>query len=83
MSKIIFWIVVVFVALFALRLANIAKARRGHGPQSKATNKKNRDDTMVRCANCGVFLPKADALVSAEGFRCGDPSCAPSHGNAR
>jgi uncharacterized protein len=83
MSKIIFWIVVAFVVLFALRLANVAKARRGNGSRSRRTDEKKLDDTMVRCANCGVFLPKADALVSPEGFRCGDPGCAQRHGNAR
>ena len=83
MSKIIFWIVVAFVVLFALRLANFAKARRGNGSASRKADKKKLDDTMVRCVNCGVFLPKADALVSAEGFRCGDPSCGQRHGNAR
>lgn len=83
MGKIIFWIVAIFVVLFALRLANIAKARRSNGSQSRSAGKKKIDGTMVRCAACGVFLPKADALVSAEGFRCGDPNCAQRHGNAR
>jgi hypothetical protein len=36
---------------------------------------------MVRCAECGVFLPKADALPSPKGFRCGDAACAQRHGN--
>ena len=82
MSKIIFWLVVVFVVLFVLRLVNIAKARSaGHAQQSKADPKAA--DAMVRCSECGIFLPRAEAVASAQGFRCGEPGCVQKHGNAR
>ncbi len=74
MGKVIFWIVVVFVVLFGLRLLNVAKAKS----RSNAAKRK-RDDAaqpMVRCANCGVYLPSADATKTAEGYRCTDPACA-------
>jgi hypothetical protein len=32
---------------------------------------------MVRCAKCGVFLPKADALKAPDGYRCREPGCLP------
>jgi hypothetical protein len=32
---------------------------------------------MVRCANCGVFLPRADAVKSPDGYRCREPGCLP------
>ena len=83
MSKIIVWIVVVFVILFVLRLVNAAKARRTADRRAKATEEKKATGTMVRCAECGVFLPKADALPSPKGFRCGDTACAQRHGNVR
>ena len=73
MGKIIFWLVVFFVVLLVLRLINVANSRsrhRGDGP-SKA-----RDATMVRCVNCGVYLPSADALQGPRGPLCGDPQCA-------
>ena len=82
MSKIIFWIVVVFVALFVLRLVNIAKSRRSEGKRPAPDDKKAAG-AMVRCSECGVFLPKAEALASPQGFRCGDPGCAQRHGNPR
>ena len=31
----------------------------------------------VRCAKCGVFLPKADALKAPDGYRCREPGCLP------
>jgi len=79
-GKVIVWIVVVFVILFVLRLVSVGKARRSaraHSPEEKKAA-----GAMVRCAECGVFLPKADALPSPKGFRCGDAACAQRHGNA-
>ena len=76
MSKIIFWIVVVFVVLFAVRLLNVAKARRRDAPPPAAPRDKEVTGSMVRCAECGIYLPKADARLLPEGFGCGDPHCA-------
>jgi hypothetical protein len=72
MSKVIFWIVVVFVILFALRMWNAAKARGRAAPGKAAADAQ----PMVRCVRCGTFLPKADATAIPEGFRCTDPTCA-------
>jgi uncharacterized paraquat-inducible protein A len=83
MSKIIFWLVVVFVVLFALRLVNVAKARRGGASEQPKRGQQTAADAMVRCSECGIFLPKAEAVASPRGFRCGDPGCAQRHGNAR
>ena len=83
MGKIIVWIVVVFVILFVLRLVTAGKARRTADRRAQAPEEKMATGTMVRCAECGVFLPKADALPSPKGFRCGDAACARRHGNAR
>ena len=72
MSKIIFWIVVIFVVLFALRMYNVAKSRkrRADGTPSPAG-----PQAMVRCVRCGVFLPKPDARTAVDGYRCADPAC--------
>jgi uncharacterized protein len=70
MGKIIFWLVVVFVALTVLRIANAAKARRGQGTGSRPAAL-----PMVRCGQCGVYLPRADAVPASDGFRCGGGGC--------
>jgi uncharacterized protein len=76
MGKVIFWLVLVFGALFALRLYNSAKARaRGEQARQEAARKTTEPATMVRCASCGVFLPKSDALPAPGGYRCGEPGC--------
>ena len=33
-------------------------------------------EAMVRCIQCGVFLPRTDALPAPGGYRCSDPNCA-------
>jgi hypothetical protein len=76
MSKLIFWIVVVFAILFALRLINSAKAKKRAEDAGRAA----RDpappvEEMVRCSRCGTYLPKSDARYSPAGLTCGDPDC--------
>jgi uncharacterized protein len=74
MGRIVIWIVIVFAVLFWLRLLGAAKTKR------RADSARRRDaaaaQPMVRCARCGVFLPRADAKPAPGGFGCGDPGCA-------
>ena len=73
MGKLIFWIVVVFGILFAVRLVSAAKdkaARKG-----EAAGRAAGAEAMVRCQECGVFLPRADALAVSDGYRCPDGNC--------
>ena len=72
MGKVIFWIVVVFGVLFVLRLWNSAKAKRRAGQSGAGAPK---SEAMVRCARCGVYLPRAEAAVLPNGYSCGDPKC--------
>ena len=73
MGKIIFWIVVVFLILFVLRLYNAAKAQKR---TAKRKSPRAAPQLMVRCVQCGVFLPEPDARATASGYRCQDPACA-------
>jgi uncharacterized protein len=73
-GKIIVWIIVVFAILFVLRLLSMGKARRDR--EARNASKGATPGPMVRCADCGVFLPQAEALPAPQGFACGDPKCA-------
>jgi hypothetical protein len=75
MGKIVFWLVVFFAVLLVLRLVNAAKAR-ARDPRRSAGAKAAPPATMVRCVECGVFLPKADARPVPQGFHCGQVNCA-------
>lgn len=76
MGKVIFWIVVFFAILFALRLINLAKtnarAKRERPEPPKAIPPA---EPTVRCTECGIFLPKSESVPAATGFRCADPGC--------
>ena len=82
MGKIIFWLVVFFVALLVLRLVNAANSRATRGGQS-AGGKKSKEAAMTRCVNCGVYLPRADAIDGPRGPLCGDPQCLPRDTRSR
>ena len=75
MTKILLWIAVIFVVLIGLRLLNVAKARRASGAHRGASQTPPAE-TMIRCARCGVYLPKADATAGPEGLTCGEAGCA-------
>lgn len=73
MGRIITWLVVIFIVLLALRVAAMRSARARRRTAAPAP------EPMVRCARCGVFLPRAEARDSAAGFVCGGRGCLP-HG---
>jgi hypothetical protein len=80
MGKIIFWIVVFFLVLLALRLVNLAnqKGRRDdERKQDDATRRREQlaAEPTVRCVDCGTYLPKSEAKPVANGYRCADPGC--------
>ncbi|MGY6270727.1 PP0621 family protein [Achromobacter denitrificans] len=68
MGKLLFWIFLVIVVLFAARIAGrmaaakqagaqAGRTARGGAPQPKAV------ESMVRCAHCGIHLPRSEALL--------------------
>jgi uncharacterized protein len=75
MSKIIAWLILIFLVLLALRMMSMRnnRARRRAADPGKPVDA---GDPMVRCANCGVFLPRAEARAVNDGFACADGQCA-------
>ena len=74
MGKVIFWIVVVFVVLFVLRLVNAATGKRRRD-EAVSRSGGTPADRMVRCLHCGLFLPQAEAKAAPGGFVCADGRC--------
>jgi hypothetical protein len=84
-GKIIFWIVVFFLVLLALRLVSVHKTRqdekeRRDGESASDAKKAKRDDTpaneaMIKCSRCGVFVPKSTSIMTSTGLACNDSSC--------
>lgn len=76
MGKILFWLVIVFGALLVLRLVNLAQYRsQGSARNGSNRGRADRPSAMVRCIECGVFLPGTDATDTPRGPVCGDARC--------
>jgi hypothetical protein len=84
LGKFIFWIVVFFLVLLALRMLSLHKAKRDAREEQEARDaadkragrdSKPASDNMVRCSNCGVYIPKANAVLSKAGHSCGNLQC--------
>jgi uncharacterized protein len=76
MAKVVAWLVLIFVVLLALRMINARKARSRTSGSASATPAEIPAQPMVRCARCGVFLPRSDASPVAGGYTCADSECA-------
>ena len=74
MARVVAWLVLAFVVLFALRLVTSRNAR-----VRRKASAPDEVQPMVRCARCGVFLPRAEAKQKNGGFVCADGACVP-HG---
>lgn len=67
MGKIIFWFLVIVFALFVTRLLVRSQMTP---PQEKRVAPRRKDsspqaESMVRCAHCGIHLPRSEAVLSS------------------
>ena len=68
MAKLLIWVLVIIAALFVTRLIthkkNTVHTRAPKTPTPKGT------EQMVRCAHCGIYLPRSEALMSNDHTWC-------------
>jgi hypothetical protein len=76
MAKLVAWLVLIIVVMFALRVINARKARSRSAGAAAGGAGEIASQPMVRCTRCGVFLPRSDALPVAGGYACADRECA-------
>jgi uncharacterized protein len=69
-GKLLFWIIIVLVGLTVARIVARSAASRpadGARPQAQsrrgAAPKTQPAEQMVRCAHCGIHLPRSEALL--------------------
>jgi len=82
MGKLLFWAILILAALIVIRVVSTRKAaERSMSPPDADYGSGKRPETMVRCAHCGVHLPRSEALLlngqlwcSEEHARLGAPS---------
>ena len=65
--------IVVIVVLMVKRL--VAKSTAPEKPSAQPSDERT-EAKLVRCVDCGAFVPKASAVALPNGFRCGS-GCAP------
>ncbi|WP_251865486.1 PP0621 family protein [Achromobacter sp. Marseille-Q4962] len=85
MGKLLFWILLILAALTVARIAGRMAANRQAAPRGPSARPAPgrpaaATETMVRCAHCGIHLPRSEALLqggqtwcSAEHARLGAP----------
>jgi uncharacterized protein len=72
-GKVIFWMVIVFLVLFCLRMYNVAQQKKRE--RRAAPSPKDPGEAMVRCTRCGIFLPRSEAQLVDGKIRCRDKEC--------
>ena len=73
MGRIIAWLVLIFLVLLALRMIARRNSRRSSAAAQAAAQ------PMVRCARCGVYLPRTEAKEIDGAYVCAAEGCLP-HG---
>lgn len=67
MGKLLFWIVLIIAVLFVARIAARMAAARQAGEQPKGRSQpapaNHAPESMVRCAHCGIHLPRSEAVL--------------------
>ena len=77
MGKALFWIILFIVGIFVTRLLAIQAAKKRRPPPqapSKQDNLSSGSEEMVRCAHCGVHLPRSEASLLGQ-----NTWCSPAH----
>jgi uncharacterized protein len=74
-AKLIVLVIIVLVVMFVLKsyLRGIeVKRQAGAPPDAANASNANMANTMVRCAQCGVHVPRGESILSRGKFFCGE-----------
>ena len=77
MGKALFWVTIFIVVIFVTRLLAIQAAKKRRPPPqapSKENSVSSGSEEMVRCAHCGVHLPRSEASLLGQ-----NTWCSPAH----
>jgi hypothetical protein len=69
-------LLIAIIVVVALVVRRLLKSLRGPSdsdatPPADKTADVSQEAKLVRCVECGAFVPKAEALAVPNGFRCG------------
>lgn len=70
MGKLFFWAIIVVFVMLALRIISYNKYRKRIQDEEHLSLNRGKE-TMVRCAHCGIYLPRSEAFMSNQHTWCG------------
>ncbi len=72
MAKLVLLIAIIVVVVLIVRgfVRKAASARQAEA--GKPAEEQAQEAKLVRCVECGAFVPKGEALPVPNGFRCGN-----------
>jgi hypothetical protein len=72
-------VLIALLALVAVIVVKLVKGIRqaGAGPERAERREPPavEDANLVRCGNCGAYVPRVEALPAPDGYRCAEPRC--------
>ena len=64
MGKLLLWAIIILAVLFVSRILSHQKAQsRQAADRRRADDARAASETMVRCAHCGIHLPRSEAVL--------------------
>ena len=76
MARLILLLAIIVVVALLVRRALKGPKPAGSGQDASGSADRASEAKLVRCVECGAFVPKAEAVAVPNGFRCG-AGCAP------
>ncbi|WP_269900508.1 PP0621 family protein [Paenalcaligenes faecalis] len=70
MAKLLLWVVVIIAALLVTRMLTHKKAQPVRPSRAPKAAAPKGAEQMVRCAHCGIYLPRSEALMSNDHTWC-------------
>lgn len=67
--------IIVVVALLVRKVLKGTSTKRAGTPGAAPNEAPAPEARLVRCVECGAFVPRAEALPAPNGFRCGGAGC--------
>lgn len=71
MSRLLLLLAIVVVAALLIRRAVRAMREPNAARRDASEPSQDTEAKLVRCVQCGAFVPKADTVPVDNGFRCG------------
>jgi len=71
MARVLLLVGIVIVVALLVRRFVTAMRTPAAGERGAAQPSEGQEAKLVRCVECGAFVPKADTVPVANGFRCG------------